>query len=324
MIDEQTRSFIERSTAKAAPPPGEMPLPEFRAAVEAFRALGFDPEPMAEIRDVQIAMQDGTTVPARVYVPDVPGPLPVVVWAHGGSWVRVTVDLMDGHFRFYANRARAVIVAVDYTLSPEARFPRALEEIYAAGRWVRKVSGQQGWDAGRVGLAGESSGGNIAAATALLDRARGEVSFAHQALIVPVLDATFSSRSWQQLGRHYLLTRAQLEWAVEQYAPGVARREPLLSPALAPELAGLPPALIVTGEYDPLRDEGELYARRLAAAGVPVRYRNHDGLIHHALMVPRLINRGRELLEQTTREIGEELRSSGADETAAIVHRQGA
>jgi acetyl esterase len=210
---------------------------------------------------------------------------------------------------------------VDYALSPEATLPVALEQIHAAGRWARSNAAQYGWDPQRIGISGESSGGNLAAAAALLDRERGEVGFAHQALIVPVLDATFSSASWAELGHDYLLTRAQLEWAVQQYAPGVERTEPLLSPLHAGDLSGLPPALIVTGEYDPLRDEGEQYAQRLRAAGVAVTHRRYDGLIHHALMVPRLIDLGRTMLEQTAVAIGDVLRSSGADETAAIVRR---
>lgn len=320
-IDEQTRSFIEKSSAKPASPPDSMPLADFRGAVEAFRPLGFDPEAVRAVYEVQIPGHDGGAFSARIYVPEAEGPMPVVVWAHGGSWVRVTVDLLDGHFRFYANRGRVAVVAVDYSLSPEARFPVALEQIYAAGRWARSIADEAGWDPRRIGIAGESSGGNLAAAAALLDRDRGEVGFMHQALIVPVLDATFASRSWEELGRDYLLTRAQLEWAVEQYAPGIERTEPLLSPFHAPNLSGLPPTLIVTGEYDPLRDEGEQYAQRLQAAGVVVTYRRYEGLIHHALMVPRLITLGREMLEQTARRIGEALRSSGADETATINQR---
>jgi len=219
----------------------------------------------------------------------------------------VTVDLLDHHFRVYANRSRCAIVAVDYSVSPEAHFPTALEEVYAAGRWAREHADERGWDPYRIGIAGESSGGNIAAATALLDRDRGEVGFAHQTLIVPVLDARFDTPSWKRLRTAYLLTVAQLDWAVEQYAPGVARDEPLLSPVCASDLAGLPSALIVTGGYDPLCDEGSRYAETLDAAGVAVDHVHYDGLIHHAIMVPGRIDLGARMVQETATALGRAL-----------------
>jgi acetyl esterase/lipase len=304
-LDDQTRAFLEAANAKPAPPPADVPLAEFRAAVEAFRPLGFAFEEVRSVEAVTIAMDGGRSARARVYVPDVDGELPVVVWAHGGSWVRVTVDLLDHHFRVYANASGCAIVAVDYSLSPEARFPTAIEEVLAAGRWARQQAAERGWDPARIAVAGESSGGNLAAAAALLDRDRGQpVGFAHQTLIVPVLDAHFATPSWQALGTGYLLTAAQLEWAVEQYAPGVARDEPLLSPLCAADLTGLPSALVVTGEYDPLRDEGRRYAEALRAAGVAAEHVEYAGLIHHAIMVPGRIELGARMVRETAAAIG--------------------
>jgi acetyl esterase/lipase len=324
-LDEQTRAFLEAVATKPAPPPEDTPLADFRAAVEAFRALGFDEEDVARTQDLNIAVEaTGGDVKVRLYVPETSSPPPIIVWAHGGSWVRVTVDLLENHFRVYANRSRCAIAAVDYGLSPESQFPAAIEEIYAAGKWLKQNGDELELDSTRLGIAGESSGGNLAAAVALLDRDRRSVRFSHQALIVPVLDATFASRSWQDLGNGYVLTRAQLEWALTQYAPGVSPTEPLLSPVHAPDLSGLPATLIVTGEYDPLRDEGERYAGRLREAGVPVAYTMYLGLIHHALMVPRTIERGRRMLEETTAAIGAAVHSSAADEVAEIVRPAGA
>jgi acetyl esterase len=307
-LDEQTQAFLEQSRSRPSPPPAEIGLEQFRAAVEGFRALGFEREELAAVHDLTIEPD----VPVRLYVPETDAPPPVVVWAHGGSWVRVTVDLLDNHFRVYANRSGCAIAAVDYHLSPESTFPSAIEEVLAAARWVRDNGADLGIDPERIGVAGESSGGNIAAAAALRDGDRGDVGFAHQALIVPVLDARFASDSWRELGGGYLLTRAQLEWAVEQYAPGHDRDDPLLSPVLAPDLGGLPPALVVTGEYDPLRDEGERYAHRLSDAGVPTEHVRYDGLIHHAVMVPKLIDLGRRVLEETAARIGRALSAKQA------------
>ena len=309
-LDTQTREFIAKSTSRPGPPPGSMSLPDFRAAVEAFRPLGFDREEVAIARELVLpGLEGGAGVSARLYVPRASSPPPLIVWAHGGSWVRVTVDLLDTYFRVAANRSGCAILAVDYRLAPESPFPAALEEVLAAGRWARSGGDGSGeWDSARIGIVGESSGGNIAAAVTLLDRERREVGFDHQALLVPVLDTRWGTASWRDLGSDYLLTRDQLEWAVEQYAPGVSRTEPLLSPACAESFADLPPALIVTGEYDPLRDEGRAYAEALVGAGVSVDYICRPGLIHHAVMVPKLIAGGATVLEETATKIGLALR----------------
>lgn len=307
-IDAQTQAFLDNAYARPGPPPGQVPLDDFRAAVEPFRSLAMAREEVAAVDELEIPRDDGSAVAVRLYRPSAQGPLPLMVWIHGGSWVRVTVDLLDSQFRLYANRSRCAIAAVDYRLAPEARFPEQIHESYAAARWLKANAARYGLDGDRIGVGGESSGGNMAAVVALLDRDRGGVGFGFQALVVPVLDATFSSESWRTLGTSYLLTQAQLEWALEQYAPGVARTDPRLSPAHATSLVGLPPTLVITGEFDPLRDEGRTYADRLGAAGVPVTYDCRSGLIHHALMAPKIIDVGRELLEHVGAEIGRGLR----------------
>lgn len=311
-LDEETKAFLEKSRGKGGPAPGEMPLEDFRAAVEPFRELGFEREEVARVDDVRAPREGGEEVAIRLYRPSGDRPLPVLVWAHGGSWVRVTVDLLDNHFRVMANRSGCAIAAVDYRLSPESRFPTAIEEVYAAARWLRQEAKVLGLDPARIGIGGESSGGNLAAAAALVDRDRRLVGFAFQALIVPVLDAKFDSPSWDELGSDYLLTRGQLEWALEQYAPGVARDDRLLSPSRAGTLAGLPPTLVVTGEYDPLKDEGAAYARALADAGVAVEHIEVPGMIHHAVMAPKALPAGREMLVDTALRIGEALRDGAA------------
>jgi acetyl esterase len=311
-IDAQTASFLEKASLNPPAAPGTVPLEVFREAVVALRPLGFEPEDVEEARDLVIPRKVGSDVRARLFRPHDAGVAPLVVWAHGGSWVRVTVDLVDGYFRFFARRSGCVILAVDYELAPESQFPGAVEEVYAAARWAQEHAAELGCDPDRIAIAGESSGGNLTAAVTLLNRARREVTFAHQLLLLPVLDARFASRSWDELGSDYLLTRAQLEWAIEQYAPGVDRDEPLLSPVRADSLAGLPPATIVVGEYDPLRDEGEQYAARLEADGVPVTLTRVPGLIHHAVMVPKAIVRGRRMVEDAAAALARALHVSVA------------
>lgn len=310
-LDDQTQSFLDSARSKPAPPPGQVPLEEFRAAVEPFRKLGFEREEVARVDDLSIPREDGEDVAVRLYRPDARAPLPLVVWAHGGSWVRVTVDLLDNHYRAMANRSGCAIAAVDYRLSPESRFPAAIEETYAAACWLKQHATALGLSERRIAIGGESSGGNVAAAAALVDRERRLAGFAFQALVVPVLDVRFETDSWEQLGRDFLLTREQLEWALEQYAPGVHPTEPLLSPLAAESLRDLPRTLIVTGEYDPLKDEGAAYAGRLREAGVEVDLVETPGLIHHAIMAPGAIDRGADLVDDVSVRLGAALRGLG-------------
>jgi acetyl esterase/lipase len=307
-LDDQTQSFLDKARTKPAPAPGEQSLEEFRAAVEPFRQLGFEREEVAHVNELSIPRAGGEDVSVRLYRPEAPAPLPVMVWAHGGSWVRVTVDLLDNHYRAMANRSGCAVAAVDYRLSPESRFPQAIEETYAAACWLKQHSRSLGLAERRIAIGGESSGGNIAAAVALTDRERRLAGFVFQALVVPVLDVRFETDSWERLGRDYLLTAGQLEWALEQYAPGVDADEPLLSPLAAGSLDGLPPALIMTGEYDPLKDEGAAYAGRLREAGVAVELVEVPGLIHHAVMAPAAIDRGAALVNETATKVGAALR----------------
>jgi len=310
-LDEQTQGFLDSARSKPAPAPGELSLEEFRAAVEPFRQLGFEREEVAHADELSIPRRGGADVAVRLYRPDAPAPLPLMVWVHGGSWVRVTVDLLDNHYRAMANRSGCAVAAVDYRLSPESRFPQAIEEAYAAAYWLKQHARALGLSERRIAIGGESSGGNVAAAAVLVDRDRRLVGFAFQALIVPVLDVRFETDSWERLGRDYLLTREQLEWALEQYAPGVHPTEPLLSPLAAESLRDLPPALIMTGEYDPLEDEGAAYAERLREAGVEVELVEVPGLIHHAIMAPAAIDRGAELVEEAATKVGAALREEG-------------
>jgi acetyl esterase len=191
--------------------------------------------------------------------------------------VRVTVDQQDEYYRALANRSGCMLAAVDYRLSPESRFPTAIEEVLAASRWLQSAAGELGYDAARFGILGESSGGNVAAAATRLARDRGDVDYAQQILLLPILEIRFDSPSWKQLGTDFLLKQAQVEWSVQQYAPGVDRSDPLLSPLCAADLAGLPPALIITAEYDPLRDDGERYAAALTQA-IPLAVQVMDDL----------------------------------------------
>jgi acetyl esterase len=287
-----------------APQPQDIPIEEFRRAASALIPSG-PPLKIGAVSNVQIAGGDGQPMQVRVYVPEGTGPFPMMVWAHGGSFIRGTLDLFDAGRRAFTKASNCIVVAVDQRLSPEARFPAPLEDVYAALQWTAGHARELGGGAeSLIGMAGESSGGNLAAATTLLARDRGGPTLDFQLLIEPILDARCDTPSMHELAEGYVLTRQQLLWAYQQYAPGVEANHPLLSPRLAKDLGGLPPAVVVTIEYDPARDEGEAYAAALAAAGVRVLSARIPGMLHHFPgpdLIPTAATLLREILHQRGR-----------------------
>jgi acetyl esterase len=296
-LHPDAQAFLARM--KDVPQPQDIPLEEFRDAARALIPTG----PSLKIGAVENFDIGGgaRSLQVRVYVPEGPGPFPLAVWAHGGSFVRGTLDLFDAGRRAFTKASECIVVAVDQRLSPEAQFPAPLEDVYAALRWALAHAREWAGDPTSIGVAGESSGGNLAAALALLSRDRGGPRLRFQLLIEPILDARCESASMRELGEGYVLTRQQLLWAYQQYAPGISPNDPLLSPLLAKDLSGLPPAVVITLEYDPARDEGEQYAERLAAAGVRVLKARIPGMLHHFTgpdLVPTAAKLLRELLQQ--------------------------
>ena len=280
-----------------APQPQDVPIEEFRRAASALIPTG-PPLEIGAVKNIQIPGGDGQPMQIRVYVPQGMGPFPIMVWAHGGSFIRGTLDLFDAGRRAFTKASSCIVVAVDQRLSPEAHFPAPLEDVYAALQWTAGQAGELGGDAqASIGVAGESSGGNLAAAAALLARDRGGPPLGFQLLIEPILDAHCDTGSMRELSEGYVLTRQQLIWAYQQYAPGVAANNPLLSPLLAKDLRGLPAAVVITIEYDPARDEGERYAAALAAADVRVLSARIPGMLHH-FPGPDLIPTAAKLLRQ--------------------------
>jgi acetyl esterase len=286
-LDDETQAFLSAANLSPAPAPGTLALDAFREAIRGFRASTWDREEVAEVHDLAVPVPGGGEVPVRLYRPHTDAPPPALVCVHGGSWVRLNVADQDEFYRALANRTGALLAAVDYSLSPEARIPRAIEEVLAVGRHLDDHADELGVDGGRLAVLGESSGGNVVAAATHLARDRGDIRFHRQILMMPFVVARYDSPSWQEFGADFLLKAESLEWALDQYAPGVPRDDPRVSPLLAADHADLPPALVVTAEYDPLRDDAEAYAAALAAAGVPVQHWRVPGLIHHAPLVPK-------------------------------------
>jgi acetyl esterase len=259
----------------------------------SIRAAGGTPEPVEAVTERDI---DGPGGPLRLRVhrPAGAGPLPALVYFFGGGWVLGTIDTSDGICRALANAAGCVTVSVGYRLAPEHRFPAAVHDCAAGVHWVAANAAGLGVDAGRIGVGGDSAGGNLAAAVTLLCRDTGP-RLAHQLLVYPNTDHGADTASRRESVDPLLFNRTSVDWYWGHYLRSPADgADPLASPLRAPDLSGLPPATVVTAEYDPLRDEGEAYAARLAAAGVPVELRRFDGMIHGFFAMSGDLDQGRE------------------------------
>jgi acetyl esterase len=230
----------------------------------------------------------------RIYWPEGRSPAPLVVFFHGGGFVLCSLDTHDELCRALCRESGAVLVSVDYRLAPEAPYPAAADDCYAALAWAVSHAAELGADPTRVAVAGDSAGGNLAAATALRARDLGGPALRHQCLIYPVTDCRFDTPSYIENAEGYFLTAETMRWFWSHYLQDMGRAaEPYASPLRAPSLAGLPPALVITAEYDPLRDEGEHYAQALSAAGVPTTFRRYDGMIHGFVTLAEVFEDGR-------------------------------
>ncbi|MBB5939846.1 alpha/beta hydrolase [Streptomyces zagrosensis] len=247
-----------------------------------------------EIAEEWVTVPGGPTgsVRARIVRPaDADGQLPVIIYLHGAGWVFGNAHTHDRLVRELAVGARAAVVFPEYDLSPEARYPVAIEQNYAVARWVVTDGIAKGLDATRIAVAGDSVGGNMTAALTLMAKERGDVPLVQQVLFYPVTDASFDTASYHQFAKGYFLRRDGMQWFWDQYATDENQRaEITASPlrATVEQLTGLPPALVITAEADVLRDEGEAYANKLRRAGVPVTAVRYQGVIHDFVMLNAL------------------------------------
>ena len=274
MLTPEIQAVLDEMNAAPGPPAHELAVAEARAAhsAEAARLCG-DGEPVAEVRDVSA---DG--VPVRIFRPEGEGPLPIVVYLHGGGWMMGTLDSYDSLLRALANASGALVAAVDYPLAPEHRYPTALEDSLAAIRWSVAHAGELGGDGGRLALAGDSAGGNLAAVAAR--RLRGELAVRLQVLVYPVTDAVFDTASYRTYDAGHGLSGASMQRFWRFHLDGADPAHPDASPLRSADLAGVAPAFVLTAEEDVLRDEGEAYAAALSDAGVPTELVRWPGTIH--------------------------------------------
>lgn len=273
----ELQKFIEET--EDAPAFHELPLKETRAIVADVFSVE-EPEPVGEVIDRTINSPEAE-IPVRIYVPDGTPPFPVAVFFHGGGFIAGGLDSHDQLCRAMSSAAKVAIVAVDYRLAPEHPFPAAVKDAYAATEWTAKNAGEFDGDGDRLAVVGDSSGGNLAAVVCHMARHRSGPEIAHQILIYPAVSYDREWPSLQENGEGYFLVEADLKQFEDMYFEDeIDKMNLYASPILSPTFEDLPPATVLTGGFDPIRDEGVAYAERLEEAGVDINHLHYDDAIH--------------------------------------------
>ncbi|MDA0586507.1 MAG: alpha/beta hydrolase [Planctomycetota bacterium] len=281
-LDPQAKAFLDMMREVEMPALEDLSLEQIRTLPTPIAG---EVEAVAKTENRTVPGIDGNEIPVRIYWPEgwseSSEPAPALVVFHGGGWVMGTLDLYDSLARSLSNAGSCVVVSVDYRMAPEHRFPAAAEDSHSAAVYVAENAESLGVDPARIFVGGDSAGGNLAVVVSLMARDRGSVKLAGQVLVYPIADCDFETASYVENAEGYFLTRASMKWFWDQYAPDPAdRKHPYASPLKAESLAGLPPAWVMTAGFDPLRDEGEALATRLAADGVKTHLEKFDGQIH--------------------------------------------
>ncbi len=306
-LDPQARVYLDKLESLKLPGFHEMEPDDARRLFRAMRGLAGKPDPIGSVEDRVVP--GPVPIPIRAYRPlEAPsGPLPALVYFHGGGWVLGDIGTVDNLCRRLANASGCVVVSVDYRLSPENKFPVPLDDCYQATRHVSAEAESFGIDRDRIAVGGDSAGGNLAAAVALKALGSGELPIAFQLLIYPITNFSFGTPSYSENAEGYGLSREMMRWYWDQYLAGPQDGfDPLASPLRASDLSGLPPALVITAGYDVLRDEGQAYARKLREAGVSVELEHYPGMIHGFLQMADSFDEGKAAI----RRAGEALRSA--------------
>lgn len=313
-VDSQMQAILDQYAKFNAPPVEELSaanarnLPTLKNAVEEMAAESATtrimnivkpmPEPVGRIDHIRIPGVADEIV-ARIYTPAGDGPFPVLVYFHGGGWVIANLDVYEPSCRALCNAVEAIVVSVAYRQAPENKYPAAVDDAYAATQWVLANASQLNGDPGRVAVAGESAGGNLATVVCLRARDEGGQLPVAQLLIYPVTNHQMNTPSYKENENAKPLNAAMMPWFWSHYLENAADgQQPYASPLLATTLRGLPPAIVITAEYDPLRDEGEQYAERMVADGVSVQARRYDGVSHEFFGLAGAVTKAKEALDE--------------------------
>ncbi|MCP5181422.1 MAG: alpha/beta hydrolase [Pseudomonadales bacterium] len=305
-VDQDTQAVLDLLRTLGAPDFADL-------TPEAARGLSMAPPPavptpVGNVENRQIPGRAGD-IPLRIYSPaGSTSATGALLFFHGGGWVIGSLDSHDETCRLLCSGSGLKVVSVDYRLAPETRFPGAVEDCYDATQWVASHAAALGIDASRIAVGGDSAGGNLAAGVALMARDQQGPAIAFQLLIYPVTDARFDTASYIANAEGYLLSRRAMQWFWNHYVPREEERtNPYASPLRAASLADLPPALVLTAEFDPLRDEGEAYAAALRKAGVAVQATRYDGVVHGFFGMPANVAKARAAIDQATRALRNQL-----------------
>lgn len=302
-LHSQVQKLLRALSQQPDPEPWAMPIAAYRAAGEKATALAGAVDNSCGVTDFAIPVRKGVLA-ARRYRPPIAAPaLPAIAYLHGGAFVRGSLDTHDRLCRKLCSRGELIVISVAYSLAPESQFPCAHHDAADAFSWVSEHADELGIDPESLGVAGDSSGGSLAASVALASREQGPPVKA-QGLLCPALDATMSSDSVERYKDGPFLTRAALEWAYDMYVPELRdRRSSLVSPLLTRDLVGAPPAVIVSAQIDPVADDARRYGDRLAAAGVEVRTHEYEGMPHSFPLLAGVLDDGEQAITLFAREL---------------------
>ncbi|MGC2411662.1 MAG: alpha/beta hydrolase [Stellaceae bacterium] len=297
-VDPQIQELLDKGTG--VPATHTLAVPVARAQYEARIALMAKPAEIAAVRDETIDGPGGR-LRIRLYTPQGTGPFPLLVFFHGSGFVLCSLDTHDGMCRNLCAGAECVVASVDYRLAPEHKFPAGVEDCLHATRWSAAHAAALGSDAARIAIAGDSAGATMAAVTALRVRDEGGPALCGQLLLYPVTDYyNPGTASYRENAEGYGLTRETMKWFWDHYLSDPSEgAHPHAAPLRAPVVSGLPPALVITAQYDPLRDEGEIYAERLRAAGVPVVLSRYDGVNHGFMFWVGVVDKAGQAMNET-------------------------
>ncbi|MFC1413571.1 alpha/beta hydrolase [Streptacidiphilus sp. N1-12] len=309
-LDPQIQALREQRAGSGAAPLYTLSVDRARAAdLASIQAAAGKPPHVYEVVDRFLPGPDGE-LPVRIYRPSDERPLPALLYYFGGGWTLGSIDTADVLCRTLAQEVGCLVVTVGYRLAPEHPFPAAVQDCHAALRWVADNAGELGADPARIAVGGDSAGGNLAAAVTLLARAEGDLELVGQLLVYPNTDQLADDRSMHDNADPWLFNHHSVAWYIRHYlAKPEDAADPLASPLRATDLGGLPPALVITAEYDPLRDQGEAYAERLTAAGVPVELSRYPGMAHGFFAMAGTVDAARTANLQAARYLRERFQS---------------
>ena len=303
-LDPQMQAILNQAAAAGGKPFHAMSPSEARQAIDVmFAAFRGNPAPVGKVEDRKLPGPSGE-IPVRIYTPSGRGPFGILIYFHGGGWVIGNIETHDSLCRDLTNQAGVVTVSVDYRLAPEHKFPAGPEDCYAVTKWIGGNAALLNGEAGRIAVGGDSAGGNLSAVVALMARERGGPKIAYQALIYPATDAANNTPSQKEFGQDgYILSKSDMDWFYGHYLNSGDAANPLVSPARAKDFSGLPPALVLTAAYDPLRDEGEAYGESLRKAGVVVKISRYEGVCHGFVSMAAALDAGKKAVAEIASEL---------------------